>query len=168
MSQAWPATWGRGSVSPDPRRPPKLPTTLFAAYDIASGAVIGQTHRRHRRGEFLLFLRTVDASVPQVLDVHLVMDNYGTHKTPAIENWFARHPRFHVHFTPTSAFWLNQVERWFATLTQRCVRRGTHRSTRELEKALHQYIEIHNADPKPFVWSKSADQILASIERFCL
>ena len=143
-------------------------TTLFAAYDIATGAVIGETHRRHRSGEFLQFLRTVDASVPQVLDVHLVMDNYGTHKTPAIKNWFARHTRFHVHFTPTSASWLNQVERWFATLTQRCVRRGTHRSTRELEKALHQYIEIHNADPKPFMWSKSADQILASIERFCL
>lgn len=130
--------------------------------------MIGQTHRRHRSSEFLQFLHTVDASVPQVLDVHLVMDNYGTHKTPAIKNWFARHPRFHVHFTPTSASWLNQVERWFATLTQRCVRRGTHRSTRELEQALHQYIEIHNADPKPFTWSKSADQILASIERFCL
>jgi transposase len=117
---------------------------------------------------FLQFLRTVDASVPQVLDVHLVMDNYGTHKTPAIKNWFARHPRFHVHFTPTSASWLNQVERWFATLTQRCVRRGTHRSTRELEQALHRYIKIHNADPKPFMWSKSADQILASVESFCL
>jgi transposase len=143
-------------------------TTLFAAYDIATGAVIGQTHRRHRSSEFLQFLRTVDASVPQVLDVHLVMDNYGTHKTPAIKNWFARHPRFHVHFTPTSGSWLNQVERWFATLTQRCVRRGTHRSTRELEQALHRYIKIHNADPKPFMWSKSADQILASVESFCL
>jgi transposase len=143
-------------------------TTLFAAYDIATCAVIGQTHRRHRSSEFLQFLRTVDASVPQVLDVHLVMDNYGTHKTPAIKNWFARHPRFHVHFTPTSASWLNQVERWFATLTQRCVRRGTHRSARELEQALHRYIEIHNAEPKPFMWSKSADQIPACVERFCL
>src|SRR5438105_2991565 len=143
-------------------------TTLFAAFDIASGAVIGQTHRRHRSSEFLQFLRTVDASVPAMLDVHLVMDNYGTHKTPAIKNWFARHPRFHVHFTPTSASWLNQVERWFATLTQRCVRRGTHRSTRELEQALHRYIELNNTDPKPFVWSKTADDILASIERFCL
>jgi transposase len=103
-----------------------------------------------------------------MLDVHLIMDNYGTHKTPAIKNWFARHPRFHVHFTPTSASWLNQVERWFATLTQRCVRRGTHRSTRELEQALHRYIELNNTDPKPFVWSKTADDILASIERFCL
>jgi transposase len=143
-------------------------TTLFAAFDIATGAVIGQTHRRHRSSEFLQFLRTVDASVPAMLDVHLVMDNYGTHKTPAIKNWFARHPRFHVHFTPTSASWLNQVERWFATLTQRCVRRGTHRSTRELEQALHQYIELNNTDPKPFAWSKTADDILASIERFCL
>ena len=96
------------------------------------------------------------------------MDNYGTHKTPAIKNWFARHPRFHVHFTPTSTSCLNQVERWFATLTQRCVSRGTHRSTREFEQALHRYIEIPNADPKPFMWSKSADQIPASIERFCL
>jgi len=143
-------------------------TTLFAAFDIATGAVIGQTHRRHRSSEFLQFLRTVDASVPAMLDVHLIMDNYGTHKTPAIKNWFARHPRFHVHFTPTSASWLNQVERWFATLTQRCVRRGTHRSTRELEQALHRYIELNNTDPKPFVWSKTADDILASIERFCL
>jgi transposase len=143
-------------------------TTLFAAFDIATGEVIGQTRRRHRSSEFLQFLRTIDASVPAMLDVHLVMDNYGTHKTPAIKNWFARHPRFHVHFTPTSASWLNQVERWFATLTQRCVRRGTHRSTRELEHALHRYIELNNAEPKPFVWSKSADDILASIERFCL
>lgn len=143
-------------------------TTLFAAFDIATGEVIGQTHRRHRSSEFLQFLRTIDASVPTMLDVHLVMDNYGTHKTPAIKNWFARHPRFHVHFTPTSASWINQVERWFATLTQRCVRRGTHRSTRDLEQALHRYIELNNVAPKPFVWSKSADQILSSIERFCL
>ena len=96
------------------------------------------------------------------------MAGYGTHKTPAVKKWFARHPHFHVHFTPTSASWLNQAERWLATLTQRCVRRGTHRSTRELEQALHRYIEIHNADPKPFMWSKSADQILASVESFCL
>lgn len=142
-------------------------TTLFPALDIATGAVIGQTHRRHRSGEFLQFLRTIDASVPAMLDVHLVMDNYGTHKTPSIRSWFARHPRFQVHFTPTSASWLNQVERWFATLTQRCIRRGTHRSTRELEQALRQYVEHNNANPKPFVWSKSADEILASVERFC-
>jgi len=98
----------------------------------------------------------------------LLMDNYGTHKTPSIKAWFARHPRFHVHFTPTSASWLNQVERWFATLTEKYIRRGTHRSTRQLEQAIKQYLEIHNANPKPFTWVKSADDILASIERFCL
>jgi transposase len=143
-------------------------TTLFAALDIATGAVIGQLHRRHRSGEFLKFLRTVEASVSPVLDIHLVMDNYGTHKTASIRSWLARHPRFQVHFTPTSASWLNQVERWFATLTQRCIRRGTHRSTRELEQAIRDYLELNNAKPKPFVWSKTADDILASVERFCL
>jgi transposase len=143
-------------------------TTLFAALDIATGEVIGQLHRRHRSSEFLQFLRTIDANVPRQLDVHLVMDNYGTHKTPAIKAWFARHPRFTVHFTPTSASWLNQVERWFATLTQSYIRRGTHRSTRELEQAIRSYLQIHNADPKPFVWTKTAHDILTSIERFCL
>ena len=143
-------------------------TTLFAALDIATGSVIGQMHRRHRSSEFLQFLRTVEASVPAVLDIHLVMDNYGTHKTASIRSWLARHPRIHVHFTPTSASWLNQVERWFATLTQRCIRRGTHRSTRQLEQTSREYLDINNAKPKPFVWSKTADDILASIERFCL
>ena len=143
-------------------------TTLFAALDIATGEVIGETHRRHRSGEFLQFLRTIEANVPSDLDVHLVMDNYGTHKTPTIRSWFARHPRFHVHFTPTSASWLNQVERWFATLTEKYIRRGTHRSTRQLEQAIKQYLQINNANPKPFRWAKSADDILASIERFCL
>ena len=143
-------------------------TTLFAALDIASGEVIGELHRRHRSSEFLQFLRTIDANVPGDLDVHLVMDNYGTHKTPKVKDWFARHPRFHVHFTPTSASWINQVERWFATLTEKQIRRGTHRSTRQLEQAIRSYLDIYNADPKPFVWSKSADDILASIERFCL
>lgn len=142
-------------------------TTLFAALDIATGEVIGQLHRRHRSSEFLQFLRTIETNVPPALDVHLVMDNYGTHKTPSIKAWFARHPRFHVHFTPTSA-WLNQVERWFATLTEKHIRRGTHRSTRQLEQAIKQYLVVHNADPKPFRWTKSADDILASIERFCL
>lgn len=143
-------------------------TTLFAALDIATGAVIGELHRRHRSNEFLKFLRTIEASVPPDLDIHLVIDNYGTHKTPTIKSWFARHPRFHVHFTPTSASWLNQVERWFATLTEKQIRRGTHRSTRELEQAIRDYLDIHNADPKPFAWTKTADDILASIERFCL
>ncbi len=143
-------------------------TTLFAALDIATGEVIGELHRRHRSAEFLQFLRTIEANVPPRMDIHLVMDNYGTHKTPTIRAWFARNPRFHVHFTPTSASWLNQVERWFATLTQNYIRRGTHRSTRQLEQAIRQYLELNNARPKPFVWSKSADDILASIERFCL
>lgn len=143
-------------------------TTLFAALDIATGTVIGELHRRHRSSEFLKFLRTIEASVPPDLVIHLVMDNYGTHKTPTIRSWFARHPRFHVHFTPTSASWLNQVERWFATLTEKQIRRGTHRSTRELEQAIRDYLELNNADPKPFAWTKTADDILASIERFCL
>lgn len=143
-------------------------TTLFAALDIATSAVIGDLHRRHRSSEFLQFLRTIELNVPPVLDIHLVMDNYGTHKTPAIKNWLARHPRFQVHFTPTSASWLNQVERWFATLTQKCIRRGTHRSTRQLVQAIRHYIKNNNDNPKPFVWSKSADDILASVERFCL
>jgi transposase len=143
-------------------------TTLFAALDIATGEVIGQLHRRHRSDEFLQFLRTIDANVPDDLDVHLVMDNYGTHKTPKVRGWFARHPRFHVHFTPTSASWLNQVERWFSTLTTKQIRRGTHRSTRQLEDAIRSYLDANNANPKPFVWTKTAYDILASIERFCL
>ena len=143
-------------------------TSLFAALDVATGKVIGQLHRRHPSQEFLKFLRTIDASVPADLDIHLIMDNYGTHKTPAVQRWFARHPRFHVHFTPTSASWLNQVERWFAALTQKQIRRGTHRSTQQLETAIRAYLEIYNENPKPFVWSKSADEILASIQRFCL
>ncbi len=143
-------------------------TTLFAALDIATGKVIGELHRRHRSSEFLQFLRTIEANVPPKLDVHLVMDNYGTHKTPSIKAWFARHPRFHVHFTPTSASWINQVERWFAAITEQYIRRGTHRSTRQLEQAIHQYLDLNNANPTPFVWTKSADDILASIRRFCL
>ena len=123
-------------------------TTLFAALDIATGAVIGQMHRRHRRVEFLQFLRTIDANVPVALDVHLVMDNYGTCQTTSIKNWLTRHTRFRVHFTPTSASWLNQVERWFATLTQKYIRCATHRSTLQLEQAIKQYIKINNSDPQ--------------------
>ena len=142
-------------------------TPLFAALDVATGRVIGETHRRHRSSEFLKFLSKIEANVPAELDIHLVMDNYGTHKTPAIRRWLAARPRFQVHFTPTSASWINQVERWFATLTERCIRRSTHRSTMQLEQAIREYLEVHNAAPKPFVWSRSADAILASIERFC-
>lgn len=143
-------------------------TTLFAALDVVTGKVIGRLHRRHRSTEFLKFLRTIDQSVPADLDVHLIMDNYGTHKTPAVKRWFVRHPRFHVHFTPTSASWLNQIERWFATLSEKRIRRGTHRSTQQLERAIRDYLQSYNDDPKPFVWSKSADDILASIQRFCM
>jgi transposase len=143
-------------------------TSLFAALNAKTGTVIAATHRRHRSVEFRKFLDRVDASVPPTLDVHLIMDNYGTHKTPAVKRWFARHPRFQVHFTPTSAFWLNQVERWFSDLTTRQIRRGTHRSTVELENAIRDYLATHNKSPKPFVWTKSADDILASLARFCM
>jgi len=143
-------------------------TSLFAALDIATGDVIGECHRRHRSLEFRKFLTTIDEQVPDDLDVHLIMDNYATHKTPAIRRWLAKRPRFHVHFTPTSASWINQIERWFATLTAKQIRRGTFRSTRQLEAKIKEYIEINNEDPKPFVWTKTADQILESIARFCL
>lgn len=143
-------------------------TTLFAALNVATGKVIGQLHRRHRAKEFLQFLQTIDEAVPAKLDVHLVLDNYGTHKTPSVKRWLARHPRFHVHFTPTSASWLNQVERWFAELTEKQIRRGTHRSTMQLEQAIRSYLKVYNRDPKPFVWTKTADQILESIKRFCM
>ena len=141
-------------------------TSLFAALDVASGTVIGECHRRHRAGEFRTFLDTIAANVPPDLDVHLIMDNYGTHKTAAIKRWLAKRPRFHVHFTPTSASWINLVERWFATLTLKQIRRGTHRSTRELERAIREYLRLHNQHPKPFVWTKTADQILDSVARF--
>lgn len=142
--------------------------SLFAALDAATGRVIGRCFARHRAREFRAFLNTVEAHVPEDLDVHIVMDNVATHKTPAIRAWFAKRPRWHVHLTPTSASWINQVERFFAALTDKQLRRGVHRSTRELEDAIRAYIERVNAHPKPFVWTKSADDILASIRRFCL
>ena len=141
-------------------------TTLFAALDVKSGEVVGRCFRRHRTSEFKKFLQLVDEAVPAELQVHLVVDNYATHKTPVIKRWLASHPRFHLHFTPTKGSWLNQVERWFGLLSQRKIKRGSHRSTLELEKAIREYIEVSNQDPKPFVWSKTADQILASIRRF--
>ena len=142
-------------------------TSLFAALDVASGKVIGECHRRHRSIEFRKFLETVDAAVPKNRDVHLVLDNYGTHKTPTIRRWLVRHPRYHVHFTPTSASWINLVERWFATLTEKQLRRGAHRSTAELEAALRRYLTVQNQVAKPFVWTKTADAILESVARFC-
>jgi len=142
-------------------------TTLFAALNMATGKVIGELHRRHRAKEFLQFLRTIDANVPQALEVHLELQEYGTHKTPSVRSWFARHPRFHAHFTPTSASWLNMVERWFGLLSEKQIKRGTHRSTIELEQAIRKYLAIHNEKPQPFVWTKTADDILASLARFC-
>jgi transposase len=142
-------------------------TSLFAALDTKTGTVIGQLHRRHRSIEFRKFLDTIDVEVPTDLDIHLIMDNYGTHKTPLIRRWLAKRPRFHVHFTPTSASWLNLVERWFAALTQKQIKRGAHPSTRALETAIRQYIAVTNDAPKPFVWTKTADEILASVARFC-
>jgi transposase len=141
-------------------------TSLFAALDVATGKVIGEVHRRHRSIDFRKFLDTIDQNVPAELDVHLVMDNYSTHKSPTIRNWFAKRPRYHLHFTPTYGSWLNQVERWFALLTQRQIKRGSHRSVVELERAIKDFIQHHNRDPKPFVWVKTADEILASIARF--
>lgn len=142
-------------------------TSLFAALVVKSGEIIGQCHRRHRSIEFRKFLNRVDDAVPRDLDVHLILDNYGTHKTKLIRDWLARHRRFHLHFTPTGASWLNLVERFFAALTEKQIRRGAHRSTRQLENAIYDYIDRGNADPKPFIWTKSADEILATIGRFC-
>lgn len=142
-------------------------TSLFAALEMASGKLIGECHRRHRAVEFRQFLDTLDAATPGELDVHLILDNYGTHKTPLILRWLVRHPRYHLHFTPTASSWINLVERWFATLTERQLRRGVHRSTRELEAALRHYVETYNQDPKPFVWTKTVDQILKAVARFC-
>jgi transposase len=142
-------------------------SSLYAALDITTGKVIGALHSRHRAIEFKKFLQTIDREVPADLDVHLVLDNSSTHKTPAIRNWLAAHPRFVLHFTPTSSSWLNLVERWFAELTTKKLRRGAHRSVRQLNNDIRAWIETWNADPKPFVWTKTADQILDSIARYC-
>ena len=143
-------------------------TSLFAALDIATGRVIGKCYARHRAVEFRKFLDEIEVAVPADLDVHLVIDNYATHKAPLIRNWFNRRARWHVHLTPTSSSWVNQVERFFALLTERQIRRGIHRSVVALKTAITTFIEQHNANPKPFRWTKSADDILASIERFCV
>jgi transposase len=142
-------------------------TSLFAALEVATGQVIGQCQRRHRAQEFLKFLEKVEGQLPAEPEVHLVMDNYGTHKTPKVKRWFARHPRYHLHFTPTSASWLNQVERFFAEITRRRIRRGTFTHVRELEEAIHSYLEHHNRRPKPFVWAATANAILNKVKRFC-
>jgi transposase len=143
-------------------------TSLLAALDVRTGTVIGACHQRHRAVEFRKFLDRIDAAVPADLDVHLILDNYATHKTPMIHRWFAKRPRYHMHFTPTSASWLNLVERWFAGLTEKQIRRGVHRSNSELKAAIQEYLQVTNEDPKPFVWSRTADQILESVARFCM
>lgn len=140
-------------------------TSLFAALNTKTGEIIGQCQQRHRSVEFRKFLNTINRAVPGEFDVHLILDNYQTHKTQLIQHWLVQHPRFHLHFTPTSASWLNLVERWFAALTEKQIRRGVHRSTRELEQAIMHYIECTNQDPRPFIWTKTADQILESIAR---
>lgn len=141
-------------------------TSLFAALNAATGAVVSQFHRRHRATEFRAFLDKIEASMPPDVDVHVAMDNYGTHKTAMIRAWFAKRPRFHTHFTPTYGSWLNLVERLFADVTEKCVRRGSHRSTAALEAAIREYLAERNEKPKAFVWTKTADAILASVERF--
>ncbi len=143
-------------------------TTLFAALDVKTGQVLGETRARHRAVEFRKFLDLIDAHVPADLEVHLILDNYGTHKTALIRHWFAKRPRYHLHFTPTYGSWLNMVERWFAGLTTRQLRRGVHRSIAALERAIRDYIEAQNVECRPFVWTKNADEILASIARFAV
>ncbi|MGA8254522.1 MAG: IS630 family transposase [Mycobacterium sp.] len=142
-------------------------SSLYAALDLTTGKVIGALHGRHRAQEFLAFLKTIDTNVPADLDVHLVLDNASTHKTPAIRRWLTAHPRFVVHFTPTSASWLNLVERWFAELTTKKLRRGTHTSVRQLNADIRAWIDTWNDNPRPYVWTKTADQILASIGNYC-
>jgi transposase len=142
-------------------------TSLFAALDVKSGAVIGECHTRHRAREFRCFLNTIDTNVPADLDVHLILDNYGTHKAPTIHRWLAQRPRYHLHFTPTSASWINLVERWFGELERKQLRRGNYHGTDELNATIMRYVATANVDPSPFVWTKTADEILASVARFC-
>ncbi len=142
-------------------------SSLFAALDVAAGRVIGRCYRRHRAAEFRDFLDAVDAAVAPEAEVHLVLDNASIHKAPPVRDWLAGHSRYHLHFTPTASSWLNQVERFFALISARRLKRGVHRSVEELEAAVLAYVERHNAEPRPFRWTKSADRILASVGRFC-
>jgi transposase len=141
-------------------------TSLFAAFNVADGTVISALHRRHRAAEFKKFLARIDAAVPADLDVHLICDNYGTHKTPTITAWLDKHPRFHMHFTPTSSSWMNQVERWFGFLTDQMIRRGTHKSVQALEADIRSWVATWNDNPRPFVWTKTAEEIIESLGRF--
>jgi len=142
-------------------------SSLYAALDLTTGKVIGRLHARHRAIEFKRFLQTLDREVPADLAVHLVLDNASTHKTPLIKRWLLAHPRFVLHFTPTSSSWLNLVERWFSELTTKKLKRGAHRSTRQLNHDIRAWIETWNDDPKPYIWTKTADQILETISRYC-
>ena len=142
-------------------------TSLYAALNIQNGEVIGSLHQRHRAIEFLKFLKTIDQNVPAELDVHLVLDNASSHKTPKVKRWLAQHPRFVLHFTPTSSSWINLVERWFSELTTKLLRRGAHRSVRALNSDIRRWIDTWNEDPRPYVWVKTAEQILDSISRYC-
>ena len=142
-------------------------SSLFAALDVATGRVIGSVHRRHRAVEFKKFLTKLDKQVPAELGVHLVCDNYATHKTDTIQRWLATHPRFHLHFVPTSSSWLNQVERWFSELTTKLLQRGVHKNVQQLEADIRNWIATWNDNPRPFVWTKTADEILGSLARYC-
>jgi transposase len=142
-------------------------SSLYAALDLSTGQVIGRLHSRHRAIEFKQFLQNIDREVPAELDVHLVLDNSSTHKTPAIQKWLLAHPRFQLHFTPTSSSWLNLVERWFGELTTKLLKRGTHRSVAALNADIRAWMKTWNDDPRPYVWTKTADQILDSIRRYC-
>lgn len=142
---------------------------VYSALNVATGEVIGQCLSRHRHQEFLRFLKTIDEAIPEEegVTIHVIMDNYATHKTLAVQRWFARHPRYHVHFTPTSASWLNMVERFFAEITTKRIRRGTFRSVKHLVKSIENYLVEHNANPKPFRWTVTADEILEKVARVC-
>ena len=142
-------------------------TTLFAALDVANGTVLTQCKPKHRHQEFLAFLRHIEANVPEHLDVHLICDNYGTHKHARVKNWLARRPRFHLHFTPTYSSWLNQVERWFALITTQAIRRGSFDSVADLKRKIDEFVKHYNQHPKPFMWTATAESILAKIERLC-
>ena len=144
-------------------------TSLFAALNVATGAVIGKCYKRHRQQEFLKFLNEVDAQIEKEpgVEIHIILDNYGTHKTPSVKRWFERHPEYHLHFTPTSGSWLNQVERFFAEITAKRIRRGAFRSVASLEKAIMEYLAHHNENPKPFVWTANADLILGRVKKVC-
>jgi transposase len=140
-------------------------TTLFAALDVTTGRVIGRCMKRHRHQEWLRFLRAIDRGTPKSLDLHLIADNYATHKHPTVKAWLKRHPRFHMHFTPTSASWLNQVERFFGLITEDRIRRGVFTSVAQLEAAIQEYLDNHNANPKPFIWAAQAVDILEKVAR---